>query len=108
MQAARGLSPPAAPAGFVSSESRNAVAIVGRDGFQLGGKMNKLLSRKLGVTVATILTVVLQIDDPVRAAVAGAIAIAYVVAQGLVDRASVDRVADAVEEGLDEARKVTS
>ena len=70
--------------------------------------MNKLLSRKLGVTVATILTVVLQIDDPVRAAVAGAIAIAYVVAQGLVDRASVDRVADAVEEGLDEARKVTS
>lgn len=70
--------------------------------------MNKLLSRKLGVTVATILTVVLQIDDPVRAGVVGAIAIAYVVAQGLVDRKQVDQVANAVEEGLDEARKVTS
>lgn len=70
--------------------------------------MNKLLSRKLAVTIATILTVVLQIDDPVRAGVAGAIAIAYVIAQGLVDRASVEQVADAVEEGLDEARKVTS
>jgi hypothetical protein len=70
--------------------------------------MNKLLSRKLAVTIATILTVVLQIDDPVRAGVAGAIAIAYVIAQGLVDRASVEQVANAVEEGLDEARKVTS
>lgn len=70
--------------------------------------MNKLLSRKLAVTIATILTVVLQIDDPVRAGVAGAIAIAYVIAQGLVDRASVEQVAKAVEEGLDEARKVTS
>jgi hypothetical protein len=70
--------------------------------------MNKLFSRKLGVTVATILTVVLQIDDPTRAAVAGAIAIAYVVAQGLVDRASVEKVAAAAEEGLEEARKVTS
>ena len=70
--------------------------------------MNKLLSRKLAVTIATILTVVLQIDDPVRAGVAGAIAIAYVIAQGLVDRASVEQVANAVEEGLDEARKVMS
>ena len=70
--------------------------------------MNKLLSRKLAVTIATILTVVLQIDDPVRVGVAGAIAIAYVIAQGLVDRASVEQVANAVEEGLDEARKVTS
>ncbi len=70
--------------------------------------MKKLLSRKLGVTLATIVTVVLQIDDPVRAMVAGAIAIAYVVAQGLVDRSGVEKVAAAVEEGLDEARKVTS
>jgi len=70
--------------------------------------MNKLFSRKLGVTLATIITVVLQIDDPVRAAVAGAVAIAYVIAQGLVDRASVERVASAVEEGLTDAREVSS
>lgn len=70
--------------------------------------LTKLFSRKLAVTVATILTVVLQIDDPVQAGVAGAVAIAYVIAQGLVDRASVEQVANAVEEGLDEARKVTS
>ncbi len=69
--------------------------------------MNKLFSRKLGVTLATIVTVVLQIDDPIRAAVAGAVAIAYVIAQGLVDRASVEKVASAVEEGLKEAREVT-
>ncbi len=69
--------------------------------------MNKLLSRKLGVTLATIVTVVLQIDDPIRAAVAGAVAIAYVIAQGLVDRAGVEKVAGAVEEGLKEAREVT-
>ena len=70
--------------------------------------LTKLFSRKLAVTVATILTVVLQIEDPMRAGVAGAIAIAYVIAQGLVDRASVEQVASAVEEGLEEARKVTS
>jgi hypothetical protein len=70
--------------------------------------MNKLLSRKLGVTVATILTVVLQIDDPVRAGVAGAVAIAYVLAQAFVDRASVERVAGAAEEGVQKAREVTS
>ena len=70
--------------------------------------MNKLLSRKLGVTVATILTVVLQIDDPVRAGVAGAVAIAYVLAQAFVDRASVERVADADEEGVKQAREATS
>ncbi len=69
--------------------------------------MNKLFSRKLGVTLATIVTVVLQIDDPIRAAVAGAVAIAYVIAQGLVDKASVEKVAGAVEEGLKEAREVT-
>lgn len=70
--------------------------------------MNKLLSRKLAVTVATILTVVLQIDDPVRAGVAGAVAIAYVLAQAFVDRASVERVAAAAQEGLKDARGVTS
>jgi hypothetical protein len=70
--------------------------------------MNKLLSRKLAVTVATILTVVLQIDDPVRAGVAGAVAIAYVLAQAFVDRPSVERVAAAAEEGLKDARGVTS
>lgn len=70
--------------------------------------MNKLLSRKLGVTVATILTVVLQIDDPVRAGVAGAVAIAYVLAQAFVDRASVERVADAAEQGVKQAREATS
>ena len=70
--------------------------------------MNKLLSRKLGVTVATILTVVLQIDDPVRAGVAGAVAIAYVIAQGLVDKSQVERVAQAVDAGLDTARTNSS
>lgn len=70
--------------------------------------MHKLFSRKLGVTLATIITVVLQIDDPVRAAVAGAVAIAYVLAEGLIDRAKVEQVAAAVEEGIDQARKVTS
>lgn len=68
--------------------------------------MNKLLSRKLGVTVATILTVVLQIDDPVRAGVAGAVAIAYVLGQAFVDKASVERIAAATEEGIEKAREV--
>ena len=66
--------------------------------------MSKLLSRKLGVTIATILGVVLQVDDPVRAGVAGAVAIAYVLAQALVDKAEVERVASAAEEGLATAR----
>lgn len=66
--------------------------------------MNKLLSRKLGVTIATIFTVVLQMDDPVRAGVAGAVAIAYVIAQAFVDRAQVERVASAAEDGLEKAR----
>jgi hypothetical protein len=67
--------------------------------------MTKLLSRKLGVTIATILAVVLQVDDPVRAAVAGAVAIAYVIAQAFVDKTEVERVATALEEGLDLARE---
>jgi len=70
--------------------------------------MNKLLSRKLGVTLATILGVVFQIDDPARAGVAGAVAIVYVIAQALVDKAAVERVASAVETGLVEARSATT
>ena len=70
--------------------------------------MKKLLSRKLAVTVGTILTVVLQIEDPVRAGVAGAVAMAYVLAQGFVDRASIERVAAAAEEGIAKAREVAS
>jgi len=69
--------------------------------------MGKLFSRKLGVTLATIFTVVLQIDEPVRAGVVGAVAIAYVIAQALVDKAGVERVTKAVEEGIAEARDVT-
>ncbi len=70
--------------------------------------LTKLLSRKLAVTVGTIVTVCLQIQDPVQAGVAGAIAVAYVIAQGLVDRASAERVASAVERGLDEARSTSA
>lgn len=68
--------------------------------------MSKLLSRKFGLSAATILTVVLQMEDPIRAGVAGAVAIAYVIAEALVDRASVERVAIAVEDGVDKARQV--
>lgn len=68
--------------------------------------MSKLLSRKFGVTVATILTIVLQMEDPVRAGVAGAVAIAYVIAEALIDRASVERIATAAEEGVIKAREV--
>lgn len=68
--------------------------------------MSKLLSRKFGVTVATILTIVLQMEDPVRAGVAGAVAIAYVIAEALIDRASVERIATAAEEGAIKAREV--
>ncbi len=70
--------------------------------------MGKLISRKLGVTVATILAVVLEIEDPVRAGVAGAVAIAYVIAQALVDKSEVERVVNAAEEGVDKARELTS
>lgn len=68
--------------------------------------MSKLLSRKFGVTVATILTVVLQIEDPIRAGVAAAVAIAYVIGEALIDRASLERVATAAEQGLSTARDV--
>lgn len=68
--------------------------------------MSKLFSRKFGVTVATILTIVLQMEDPIRAGVAGAVAIAYVIAEGLIDRAAVERVATAAEEGISKAREV--
>jgi hypothetical protein len=70
--------------------------------------MGKLFSRKLGVTIATIVAVVLEIDDPVRAGVAGAVAIAYVIAQALVDKTEVERVVNAAEEGADKARELTS
>jgi hypothetical protein len=70
--------------------------------------MNKLLSRKLGVTLATIVGVVFQIDDPAKAGVAGAVAIVYVIAQALVDKATVERVANAAEAGLAEARNATT
>ena len=70
--------------------------------------MGKLVSRKLGVTIATIVAVVLEIDDPVRAGVAGAVAIAYVIAQALVDNTEVERVVKAAEEGADKARELTS
>ena len=70
--------------------------------------MGKLVSRKLGVTVATIVAVVLEIDDPVRAGVAGAVAIAYVIAQAFVDKTEVERVVKAAEEGADKARELTS
>ena len=70
--------------------------------------MGKLISRKLGVTIATILAVVLEIEDPVRAGVAGAVAIAYVIAQALIDKTEVERVVNAAEEGVDKARELTS
>ncbi len=69
--------------------------------------MAKLLSRKLGVTVATILTVVLQIEDPTRAGIVGAVAIAYVISQALVDKSDVERITKAVEEGINEGREVS-
>jgi hypothetical protein len=70
--------------------------------------MNKFLSRKLAVTLTTIVGVVLQVDDPVRAGVAGAVAIAYVIAQAMLDKASVERVTTAVETGIAEARRETT
>ncbi|MFO7180899.1 MAG: hypothetical protein DIU78_019520 [Pseudomonadota bacterium] len=70
--------------------------------------MSKLISRKLGVTIATILAVVLEIGDPVRAGVAGAVAIVYVIAQALVDKTEVERVVNAAEEGVDKARELSS
>lgn len=69
--------------------------------------MNKLFSRKLGVTLATLLGVIFQIQDPITAAIAGAVSIAYVLAQARIDKAEVDRVAKAAELGLAEARKAT-
>lgn len=70
-------------------------------------EMQKLFSRKLGITLATLLGVVFQIQDPVTALVAGAVSIAYVLAQARIDKAEVERVAKAAELGLSEARKAS-
>lgn len=70
--------------------------------------MAKLFSRKLGVTLATLLGVIFQIQDPVVALVAGAVSIAYVFAQARIDKAEIERVAQAAERGLSEARKATT
>ena len=70
--------------------------------------MSKVLSRKLGVTLATLLGVIFQIDDPTKAGIAGAVAIAYVIAQALVDKAHVEHVAQAAEVGLSEARRASA
>ena len=59
-------------------------------------------------TLATLLGVIFQIDDPTTAGIAGAVAIAYVIAQALVDKAQVERVAQASELGLSEARKASA
>ncbi len=69
--------------------------------------MEKLFSRKLGVTLATILSVSFQGNDALHAAISAAVGIAYVVAQAFVDRGAVDRVSSAVEEGLANAAAVS-
>lgn len=69
--------------------------------------MQKLLSRKLGLSLAAIAAIVLEIDDPVKAGVVGVVAAVYVIAQGLVDKAAAERVASAVEQGVAEGRKAS-
>lgn len=70
--------------------------------------MNKFFSRKLGVTLATILSVVLQGADPVRAAITAAVGIVYVVAQAFVDRGTLDKIASAAQAGLASAASASS
>ena len=62
--------------------------------------VNKFFSRKLGVTLATLLSVVFQGVDPVRAAITAAVGIAYVIAQAFVDRGTLDNIASAAQVGL--------
>lgn len=69
--------------------------------------LQKLLSRKLWVAVATLLTIVLDYEDPVRAGVGAAVGIAYILGEAFVDRASVNRVASGAEEGIARAREIT-
>lgn len=69
--------------------------------------MKKLLSRKLLVTLGTLVTVLLESDlTDWQRCVAGVIACAYVVAQGIVDKATAEQAARALERGLSEARRL--
>jgi hypothetical protein len=61
--------------------------------------IQRLTSRKLGVSVATVVAIVVEIEDPVRAAIVAVVAIAYVLGQAFVDGRAV-QVADAVTDGI--------
>jgi hypothetical protein len=61
--------------------------------------MSKLLSRKLAVTLGSIVTIIMGIDDHVKAAIVGLVAVAYVIGQALVDKET-EKVVGAIEEGI--------
>ncbi len=68
--------------------------------------MGKLISRKLGVTIGRSSRVVLEIDDPVRAGVAGAVAIATCSRKRGSTRPRSSAVVNAAEEGVDKAQEL--
>lgn len=68
--------------------------------------MSKLLSRKLAVAISTIAGVFFNSEDPIRAGIAGAVAIAYVIAQAFVDRGTLDKVSEAAADGVGKGREL--
>jgi hypothetical protein len=69
--------------------------------------MSKLLSRKLAVTLGSIVTIVMGIDDHWKAAIVGFVAAAYVIAQALVDKEA-EKVTNAIVEGIELGKKEAS
>lgn len=65
----------------------------------------KLLSRKFMVAASTLAMLLGGDLNPLQALIAAAVAAVYIVAQALVDRRTVDEVAQAVEEGIRRGRE---
>lgn len=69
--------------------------------------MDRFLSRKFLVTLASLVTIGVGGGSTLQMAIAAVVAVVYVVAQAFVDRASVDRVARAVEQGIRHGRELS-
>lgn len=71
--------------------------------------LTKLLSRKFLVTAGALSSVLLGADiEPLRMAIMGAVAVVYILTEGLLDRARAEELRSAVEQGLAVAQQATA
>lgn len=71
--------------------------------------LEKFVSRKLLVAVAGILTQILGDESltPTQRYVIGGIAVAYILGQSVVDRATFETVVTSAQQGIETGKKVT-